>query len=119
LRRILKDAETKHGHLNAVVQCEAGTSARHLMFSTNGLRGTANAPNTSRRERGFPPASHQCSAGRLLLAARRFVSPRRHSSLILVARYPNEEHVMSEKKVWFITGAGRGLGVDIAKAALA
>jgi NAD(P)-dependent dehydrogenase (short-subunit alcohol dehydrogenase family) len=25
---------------------------------------------------------------------------------------------MSEKKVWFITGAGRGLGVDIAKAAL-
>ncbi len=26
---------------------------------------------------------------------------------------------MSEKKVWFITGAGRGLGVDIAQAALA
>ena len=26
---------------------------------------------------------------------------------------------MSEKKVWLITGAGRGLGVDIAKAALA
>lgn len=26
---------------------------------------------------------------------------------------------MSDKKVWFITGAGRGLGVDIAKAALA
>jgi len=26
---------------------------------------------------------------------------------------------MSEKKVWFITGAGRGLGLDIAKAALA
>ena len=26
---------------------------------------------------------------------------------------------VSEKKVWFITGAGRGLGVDIAKAALA
>jgi NAD(P)-dependent dehydrogenase (short-subunit alcohol dehydrogenase family) len=26
---------------------------------------------------------------------------------------------MSEKKVWFITGAGRGLGIDIAKAALA
>jgi NAD(P)-dependent dehydrogenase (short-subunit alcohol dehydrogenase family) len=26
---------------------------------------------------------------------------------------------MSEKKVWFITGAGRGLGVDIARAALA
>src|SRR5688500_9343087 len=25
---------------------------------------------------------------------------------------------MSDKKVWFITGAGRGLGVDIAKAAL-
>jgi NAD(P)-dependent dehydrogenase (short-subunit alcohol dehydrogenase family) len=26
---------------------------------------------------------------------------------------------MAEKKVWFITGAGRGMGVDIAKAALA
>ena len=26
---------------------------------------------------------------------------------------------MSEKKVWLVTGAGRGLGVDIAKAALA
>jgi NAD(P)-dependent dehydrogenase (short-subunit alcohol dehydrogenase family) len=26
---------------------------------------------------------------------------------------------MSEKKVWFITGAGRGMGLDIAKAALA
>jgi NAD(P)-dependent dehydrogenase (short-subunit alcohol dehydrogenase family) len=26
---------------------------------------------------------------------------------------------MSQKKVWFITGAGRGMGVDIAKAALA
>ena len=26
---------------------------------------------------------------------------------------------MSEKKVWLITGAGRGMGVDIAKAALA
>ncbi|QWU16716.1 NADP-dependent 3-hydroxy acid dehydrogenase YdfG [Paenibacillus sophorae] len=26
---------------------------------------------------------------------------------------------MSDKKVWFITGAGRGMGVDIAKAALA
>src|SRR2546423_15152891 len=25
---------------------------------------------------------------------------------------------MSEKKVWFITGAGRGMGVDLAKAAL-
>jgi len=29
------------------------------------------------------------------------------------------EHPMTDKKVWFITGAGRGLGVDIAKAALA
>jgi NAD(P)-dependent dehydrogenase (short-subunit alcohol dehydrogenase family) len=28
-------------------------------------------------------------------------------------------HPMTDKKVWFITGAGRGLGVDIAKAALA
>jgi NAD(P)-dependent dehydrogenase (short-subunit alcohol dehydrogenase family) len=26
---------------------------------------------------------------------------------------------MSDKKVWFITGAGRGMGVDFAKAALA
>ena len=26
---------------------------------------------------------------------------------------------MTDKKVWFITGAGRGLGLDIAKAALA
>ena len=26
---------------------------------------------------------------------------------------------MTEKKVWFITGAGRGMGVDIATAALA
>ncbi|HSK87584.1 MAG TPA: SDR family NAD(P)-dependent oxidoreductase [Anaerolineales bacterium] len=25
---------------------------------------------------------------------------------------------MNNKKVWFITGAGRGMGVDIAKAAL-
>jgi NAD(P)-dependent dehydrogenase (short-subunit alcohol dehydrogenase family) len=29
------------------------------------------------------------------------------------------EHFMANKKVWFITGAGRGLGLDIAKAALA
>src|SRR5688572_20669214 len=28
-------------------------------------------------------------------------------------------HHMSKKKVWFITGAGRGMGVDIARAALA
>ncbi len=26
---------------------------------------------------------------------------------------------MTDKKVWFITGAGRGMGVHIAKAALA
>ena len=26
---------------------------------------------------------------------------------------------MSDKKVWLVTGAGRGMGVDIAKAALA
>src|SRR6185503_18583148 len=30
-----------------------------------------------------------------------------------------EEHDMTERKVWLITGAGRGLGVDIAKAVLA
>jgi NAD(P)-dependent dehydrogenase (short-subunit alcohol dehydrogenase family) len=38
---------------------------------------------------------------------------------LVIIRGPNEEHVMTEKKVWLITGAGRGLGVDIAKAALA
>src|SRR6187399_3083383 len=27
--------------------------------------------------------------------------------------------VMAKKKIWFITGAGRGMGVDFAKAALA
>jgi hypothetical protein len=26
---------------------------------------------------------------------------------------------MTDKRVWFITGAGRGMGVDFAKAALA
>jgi NAD(P)-dependent dehydrogenase (short-subunit alcohol dehydrogenase family) len=31
----------------------------------------------------------------------------------------NEEHAMAERNVWLITGAGRGLGADIAKAALA
>ena len=30
-----------------------------------------------------------------------------------------KNNVMTEKKVWLITGAGRGLGADIAKAALA
>ena len=25
---------------------------------------------------------------------------------------------MTEKKVWFITGAGRGMGIDLAKTAL-
>lgn len=37
----------------------------------------------------------------------------------MIARGSNEDHVMTEKKTWLITGAGRGLGVDIAKAALA
>jgi NAD(P)-dependent dehydrogenase (short-subunit alcohol dehydrogenase family) len=37
----------------------------------------------------------------------------------MIAGSPYEEHVMNEKKVWLITGAGRGLGIDIAKAALA
>src|SRR5215207_5063450 len=32
---------------------------------------------------------------------------------------PEECTQMTDKKVWFITGAGRGMGVDIAKAALA
>ena len=39
---------------------------------------------------------------------------RRRSGCRLVKEGP-----MRGKKVWFITGAGRGLGVDIAKAALA
>jgi NAD(P)-dependent dehydrogenase (short-subunit alcohol dehydrogenase family) len=30
-----------------------------------------------------------------------------------------KEHEMTDKKIWFITGAGRGLGLDIAKSALA
>jgi len=30
-----------------------------------------------------------------------------------------QEHHMTTKQVWLITGAGRGMGVDIAKAALA
>src|SRR3954463_15608577 len=38
---------------------------------------------------------------------------------MIVAHCPDEEDGMPEKKVWLITGAGRGLGVDIAKAALA
>src|SRR6202167_667241 len=32
---------------------------------------------------------------------------------------PNKEHAMPEQNVWLITGAGRGLGTDIGKAALA
>lgn len=32
---------------------------------------------------------------------------------------PEQAHNTSGKKVWFITGAGRGMGTDIAKAALA
>jgi len=30
-----------------------------------------------------------------------------------------KEIPMTDKKVWFITGAGRGMGVDIANAAIA
>jgi NAD(P)-dependent dehydrogenase (short-subunit alcohol dehydrogenase family) len=36
----------------------------------------------------------------------------------LVARGLSKGHAVTEKKVWLITGAGRGLGVDIARAAL-
>jgi NAD(P)-dependent dehydrogenase (short-subunit alcohol dehydrogenase family) len=35
------------------------------------------------------------------------------------ARNQRKELPMTDKKVWFITGAGRGLGLDLAKAALA
>src|SRR5688572_16984633 len=37
---------------------------------------------------------------------------------LAVARSSEKDHSMAEKQVWLITGAGRGLGVDIAKAAL-
>jgi NAD(P)-dependent dehydrogenase (short-subunit alcohol dehydrogenase family) len=37
----------------------------------------------------------------------------------LIARNQNGEQDMTEKKIWLVTGAGRGLGVDIAKAILA
>ena len=36
----------------------------------------------------------------------------------LTASRTNED-MMANKKVWFITGAGRGMGADFAKAALA
>src|SRR6266702_4258402 len=39
----------------------------------------------------------------------------RHTSSTTITR---EVHHMTSKKVWLITGAGRGLGVDICKAAL-
>jgi NAD(P)-dependent dehydrogenase (short-subunit alcohol dehydrogenase family) len=32
---------------------------------------------------------------------------------------PKDEEDMTDKKIWFITGAGRGMGVDMARAALA
>jgi len=38
--------------------------------------------------------------------------------VLLVARDSNEEHSVTERNVWLITGAGRGLGVDIVKAVL-
>src|SRR5256885_5116999 len=40
-------------------------------------------------------------------------------SLSWVFNQPTIGGSMTEKKVWFITGAGRGMGVHIAKAALA
>jgi NAD(P)-dependent dehydrogenase (short-subunit alcohol dehydrogenase family) len=36
-----------------------------------------------------------------------------------IVRSRNEEHAVTARQVWLITGAGRGLGVDIARAALA
>src|SRR5207237_858099 len=32
---------------------------------------------------------------------------------------PQHQKLMTQKRVWFITGAGRGLGVDLVRAALA
>ena len=37
----------------------------------------------------------------------------------LAGNYPSEEPNVDRSKVWLITGASRGLGVDLAKAALA
>ena len=38
---------------------------------------------------------------------------------VRAARHQRKEHPMTDKKVWLITGAGRGLGLNLAKAALA
>jgi NAD(P)-dependent dehydrogenase (short-subunit alcohol dehydrogenase family) len=43
----------------------------------------------------------------------------RSSSAALRAHREEGKQDMTEKKVWLVTGAGRGMGVDIAKAALA
>jgi NAD(P)-dependent dehydrogenase (short-subunit alcohol dehydrogenase family) len=43
----------------------------------------------------------------------------RHAAISTDALTNRKEHHMSSKKVWFITGAGRVLGLDIAKSALA
>ena len=47
------------------------------------------------------------------------VTPRSESSDRSTGFQQNACSSMSDKKVWLVTGAGRGLGVDIAKAALA
>src|SRR3954452_25542742 len=41
------------------------------------------------------------------------------SSLIVTPLLPAAGHIMTDKNVWFVTGAGRGMGVDIVKSALA
>lgn len=38
--------------------------------------------------------------------------------VLAVVGGPDDDQAMTEKKVWLITGAGRGLGVHIARAAL-
>jgi hypothetical protein len=55
--------------------------------------------------------------GHHLFAERQCLHWRGHS---YTSDHPQlQEETMSDKKVWCITGAGRGMGVDIAKAALA
>src|SRR3989441_7764133 len=42
-----------------------------------------------------------------------------YTTLFRSPSIPEKGEAMSNKKIWFITGAGRGMGLDFAKAALA